>query len=143
MTDHCRDRHTDHRADHGIGLPEARRHVVPAVAALANEPWQREVWLDESEFETLGYVVHVLFEDFCDADAPEPYLGASLRTYGEVALMRRLGAAYGAVQDSVGARAPDEAYLEAPGWAEVVRIAGRLAQVMVEGDLAVLARLGA
>lgn len=49
---------------------------MPAVAALANEPWQREVWLDEGEFETLGYVVHVLFDDFCGADAPEPYLGA-------------------------------------------------------------------
>ncbi|MCT9008034.1 hypothetical protein [Streptomyces rhizosphaerihabitans] len=30
-----------------------RVHLVPAVLALANPPWQRDVWLDPSTFENL------------------------------------------------------------------------------------------
>ncbi|MGW1093383.1 hypothetical protein ACWD4L_46275 [Streptomyces sp. NPDC002596] len=31
----------------------ARIHLVPAVLALANPPWQRDVWLDPTAFENL------------------------------------------------------------------------------------------
>ncbi|MGW2014245.1 SCO4402 family protein [Streptomyces sp. NPDC001927] len=120
--------------DHGIALPYYRQHVVPAVVALASPAWQREVWLDPAAFENLDYTVHVLFDDFCDADDPLPWLGQSLRTEEEVELMARLGVAYGAVQDAVGADARDEVYLAAPGWAAVVTAAGRLAEVMVAND---------
>ncbi|MEV0243772.1 hypothetical protein AB0I06_28195 [Streptomyces sp. NPDC050674] len=48
-----------------------RVHVVPVVLALANPPWQRDVWLDPSVFENLDHVFHTLFDDFCDADEPE------------------------------------------------------------------------
>ncbi|GHH55819.1 hypothetical protein [Streptomyces candidus] len=37
--------------------------------------------------------------------------------------MARLGVAYSAVQDSVGAAAIDEVYLDAPGWSAVVTAA--------------------
>ncbi|MFD8142195.1 hypothetical protein [Streptomyces sp. NPDC059708] len=122
--------------DHGIALPYYRLHVVPAVTALARPAWQREVWLDPERFEDLGYTVHVLFDDFCDADDPRPWLGQSLRTEEEVELMARLGAAYGAVQDAVGAAAPDAVYLDAPGWPAVVAAADRLARVLAANDRA-------
>ncbi|MER7669569.1 hypothetical protein ABTY61_14010 [Kitasatospora sp. NPDC096128] len=127
--------------DHGIALPYFRLHVVPAVVALASPTWQREVWLDREQFEDLDHVVHVLFDDFCDADEPERHLGLSLRTDEEVELMARLGAAYGAVQDTVGAQAPDEVFLDAPGWPDVVSAAARLAQVMLGNDYLALAKL--
>ncbi|MFG2917007.1 hypothetical protein ACGF0D_29485 [Kitasatospora sp. NPDC048298] len=127
--------------DHGIALPAFRLHVVPAVVALASPTWQREVWLDRDRFEDLGYTVHVLFDDFCDADDPQRSLGYSLRTEEEVELMARLGAAYGTVQAAVGAGAPGEAYLDSPDWPAVVAAAARLAQVMVANDLAALQHL--
>ncbi|ANP52394.1 hypothetical protein J2Z21_008313 [Streptomyces griseochromogenes] len=122
-------------SDHGIEFPAFRLHVVPAVLALASPSWQRDVWLQPEEFEDLDYVVNVLFDDFCNADDPGPWLGKSLRTEEEVTLMRELGTVYSAVQESVGRRAPDEAYLDAAEWDIVITIAARLAQVMVTNDL--------
>lgn len=120
--------------DHGIDLPYFRLHVVPAVVALASPTWQREVWLDPAQFENLDHVVHVLFDDFCDARSPRPWLGKSLRTSEEVELMATLGGAIGEVLEAVGADAGDDEYLEAPGWAAVVAAAARLAQVLVAND---------
>ncbi|MFJ8621445.1 hypothetical protein ACIRD3_01195 [Kitasatospora sp. NPDC093550] len=124
--------------DHGIAFPYYRLHIVPAVVALASPSWQREEWLDPGRLEDLDHVVHVLFDDFCDAREPAPWLGLSLRTEEEVELMARLGAAYDLVQDAVGADAPDEVYLDAPGWPAVVAEAARLAQMMVSNDLMAL-----
>ncbi|GAX53081.1 SCO4402 family protein [Streptomyces olivochromogenes] len=117
-----------------------RVHVVPVVLALANPPWQRDVWLDPSRFENVDHVFHTLFDDFCDADEPERYLGVSLRTEEEVTLMRALGVALNAA----AAEAPhdtDAEHLQAAAWPEVVAIAGRLARVMVSNDLSELAEL--
>ncbi|MET9874051.1 hypothetical protein ABZZ36_05355 [Actinacidiphila glaucinigra] len=49
--------------------------------------------------------------------------------------MKELGEAYSVVQDRVGRTAPDEDYLNSPGWAPVTAIAARLAHVMVTNDL--------
>ncbi|MEU6536685.1 hypothetical protein [Streptomyces sp. NPDC047000] len=117
-----------------------RLHLVPVVLALANPPWQRDVWLDPAVFENLDHVFHTLFDDFCDADEPERFLGISLRTEEEVSLMRQLGV----VLNAVVTQAPndsDEEYLQSPSWPEVVAVAGRLAQVMVANDLKELAAL--
>lgn len=127
--------------DHGVALPHYRFHVVPAVVSLASPTWQREVWLDPDQFEDLDYTVHVLFDDFCDANNPSPWLGQCLRSEEEVELMARLGTAYGAVQDSVGAAARDEVYLDSPGWSAVVAAAARLAQVLVSNDHLALSNL--
>ncbi|WP_405981550.1 hypothetical protein [Streptomyces sp. NBC_00158] len=127
--------------DHGIALPYHRLHVVPAVVALASPTWQREVWLDPGRFEGLDYTVHVLFDDFCDASNPLPWLGQCLRSEEEVELMAGLGAAFSEVQASVGADAGDEDYLDAPGWSAVVAAAARLAQVLVANDQSALSKL--
>lgn len=121
-------------------LANHRVHVVPVVLTLANPPWQRDVWLDPSAFEDLDHVFHTLFDDFCDADEPERYLGVSLRSDEEVVLMRELGAALNAA----AAEAPndtDAEHLQASAWPEVVSVAGRLARVMVTNDLRELASL--
>ncbi|MFH8564709.1 hypothetical protein [Streptomyces sp. NPDC017988] len=73
-----------------------------------------------SAFENLDHIFHTLFDDFCDADEPERYLGTSLRTEKEVALMT---------------------YLQAAAWSEIVEVAGRLAHVMVRNDPGELVRL--
>ncbi|WP_258194073.1 SCO4402 family protein [Streptomyces sp. MA5143a] len=125
--------------DHGIEFPVFRLHVVPAVLALASP--SRDVWLQPAEFEDLDYVVTVLFDDFCNADDPAPWLGKSLRTEEEVALMKELGEVYSTVQEEVGRGAPDEVYLDAPTWTNVTAVAGRLAQMMVTNDLQAAALL--
>lgn len=92
---------------------------MPVVLVLANPPWQRDVWLDPSAFEDLNHVFHTLFDDFCDADEPERYLGVSLRSDEEVALMRELGAALNAA----GAEAPndiDAEYLPLKSWSRTI-----------------------
>lgn len=127
--------------DHGIEFPVFRLHVVPAVLALASPSWQRDVWLRPEELEDLDYVVTVLFDDFCNADDPAPWLGKSLRTEEEVALMKELGEVYTTVQEEVGGGAPDDVYLDAPAWGNVISVAGRLAQVMVTNDLRAAALL--
>lgn len=126
--------------DNNSVMANSRVHVVPAVLSLANPPWQREVWLDRSKFEDLDHIFHVLFDDFCDADNPERFLGTSLRTGEEVELMRQLGAALNAVSDEAP-NDTDEEYLAAGSWPEVVAVAGRLAQVMVANDLKELVAL--
>lgn len=121
-------------------IADFRVHLVPAVLALGNPPWQRDVWLNPSSFENLDHIFHTLFDDFCDADHPEHYLGISLRTEEEVSLMRQLGVALNAS----AAEAPNDAdaeYMQASAWPEVVAVAGRLAQVMVANDLSELATL--
>ncbi|MCX4967024.1 SCO4402 family protein [Streptomyces sp. NBC_00654] len=112
----------------------ARIHLVPAVLALANPPWQRDVWLDPATFENLDQVCHTLFDDFGDAQHPERYLGIGLRTEEEVVLMRQLDAALAAVEGEAP-NDTDVEYLRAEGWTRVVTVAGRLAQVMVANDL--------
>ncbi|MBW5423902.1 hypothetical protein GKQ77_20430 [Streptomyces sp. BG9H] len=127
-------------SEDALCIANFRVHVVPVVLALANPPWQRDVWLDPSVFENLDHVFHTLFDDFCDADAPERYLGTSLRTEEEVVLMRELGAALNAA----AAEAPgdtDAEHLRATVWPDVVAVAGRLAQVMVSNDLRELVAL--
>nr|WP_199789246.1 hypothetical protein [Streptomyces sp. SID8377] len=109
--------------------------------ALASPSWQRDVWLRPEEFEDLDYVVTVLFDDFCDADDPAPWLGKSLRTQEEVTLMKELGEAYSVVQEQVGRGAQDQDYLNSPGWGSVIKIAAKLAQVMVTNDLQAAALL--
>ncbi|NED04516.1 hypothetical protein G3I55_22945 [Streptomyces sp. SID6648] len=120
--------------DDRVIMARARTHLVPAVLALANPPWQRDVWLDPELFEDLGYVIHTLYDDFCDAEQPERYLGIGLRSEEEVVLLRELDRALTVAED----QAPsgfDAEMLCVEGWAEVVAVAGRLAQVMVANDL--------
>ncbi|MEU5033441.1 hypothetical protein AB0G48_04715 [Streptomyces rubiginosohelvolus] len=126
--------------DDRVIMARARTHLVPAVLALANPPWQRDVWLDPEVFEDLGYVLHTLFDDFCDAEHPERYLGIGLRSEEEVVLLRELDRALTVAED----QAPDGSdaeMLRVEGWAEVVAVAGRLAQVMVGNDLGALLAL--
>ncbi|MFF2601666.1 hypothetical protein [Streptomyces californicus] len=126
--------------DLGLITARVRTHLVPAVLALAHPPWQHDVWLDPATFENLDHIFHVLYDDFCDADHPERYLGIGLRTEEEVALMRQLGRAIAAVEAEVPEET-DAAYLRAAGWPKVVAAAGRLARVMVDEDLAELLAL--
>ncbi|WP_433571938.1 SCO4402 family protein [Streptomyces sp. CA-251247] len=127
-------------SEDGQLIANYRVHVVPVVLALANPPWQRNVWLDPSAFESMDHVFHTLFDDFCDADEPERYLGVSLRTEEEVALMRELGVALNAAADEAP-NDTDAEYLASAAWPGVVAVAGRLAQVMVTNDLTQLAAL--
>ncbi|EFE76169.1 hypothetical protein K7395_16860 [Streptomyces filamentosus] len=120
--------------DDRVIMARARVHLVPAVLALANPPWQRDVWLDPEAFEDLASVIHTLFDDFCDAEHPERYLGIGLRSEEEAVLLRELDRAL-TVAEAQAPGGSDEEMLRVQGWGEVVAVAGRLAQVMVGHDL--------
>ncbi|MFG2915866.1 hypothetical protein ACGF0D_23650 [Kitasatospora sp. NPDC048298] len=122
--------------DHGIAQPSFRLQVVQAVSALADPALRREVRLEPGKFEDLDYTVCVLFDDFCDADEPFPWLGRSLRTEEEVELMAALGVAYTAVQDAHGPSTAGAGYLDAPGWPAVTAAAARLAPLLAANDAA-------
>lgn len=121
-------------------LANFRVNLVAKQCWLWPTPWQQAVWLDPSTFENLDHIFHVLFDDFCDADQPEQYLGISLRTDEEVTLMRQLGSALNAA-DAEAPNDTDQEYLQATTWPEVVAVAYRLAQVMVSNDLSELVAL--
>jgi hypothetical protein len=129
-----------------ITAPYMRLNLVGAVLSLANPPWQREVWgrpdvPKPGHYEDLDMVVHCLFDDFCDADDPVPYLGVTLRNEDELRLMQELGAQFNLLFKELGGHAQVDAYLDSPRWSRVVAVAGRLAQEMVGNDLLELAKL--
>lgn len=96
-------------------MARARVHLVPAVLALANPPWQRDVWLDPEAFEDLASVIHTLFDDFCDAEHPERYLGIGLRSEEEAVLLRELDRAL-TVAEAQAPGGSDEEMLRVQGW---------------------------
>ncbi|WP_439681165.1 SCO4402 family protein [Embleya sp. MST-111070] len=124
--------------DYAIVYPDHRMSVVQAVLSLSSASWQRDVWLNDDEFENLDAIVHVLFDDSCDADDPLPWLGASLRTVREADLMRELAAAYDAVAERLPADADDPAHLDAVAWDGVLTVAGVLVREMVVNELLAL-----
>ncbi|MEV4562051.1 hypothetical protein AB0K51_34465 [Kitasatospora sp. NPDC049285] len=116
--------------DHGIALPTFRMHLVPAVLALANPTVQHPTWLDPATPDGLHHVLRSLFTDHCDADHPLPWLGQSLRTTEEAALLTDLAAAL----HHVRATTTPDAYPTSPHWPAVLTTATRLAHLMIRND---------
>ncbi|WP_444545671.1 SCO4402 family protein [Streptomyces sindenensis] len=76
-----------------------------------------------------------MFDDFCDAEHPEHYLGTGLRSEEEAVLLRELDRALAVAEDQAPGDS-DAEILRVEGWGgDVVAVAGRPAQVMVANDL--------
>ncbi|WP_453086974.1 SCO4402 family protein [Streptomyces sindenensis] len=75
-----------------------------------------------------------MFDDFCDAEHPEHYLGTGLRSEEEAVLLRELDRALTVAEDQAPGDS-DAEILGVEGWGDVVAVAGRPAQVMVANDL--------
>lgn len=115
--------------------PSMRWSVLDAVASLADEEYQRQMWLGSSAptpgvFDDLSLNVSILFDD-CEV-LPDPVraLGTVLVPGDNLERLKRLGDVLSRLIDRHGDE-PDVNYLNDPEWKEVVRLAGLALAAMV------------
>lgn len=107
-----------------VEYPAVRAEVIGALRALADPEYQRRVWLEPNEFDSLTFAVDVLFGD--SGVLPDPSRNA--RTVGavvhesEVPALRRLGTVFDEVLNRLGG-CTDDAYLDDAAWLGVVEAA--------------------
>lgn len=111
-----------------------RREVLSALAALSDLEYQRAGWLrgqpPGSRGGDLSLILHTLYDDMEVVLKPRDWLGSVLVDGEEVEALLRLGECLTPVLDRLGDE-PDSAYLAAPEWAEVVRLAGLALSAMI------------
>ncbi|MEU8470165.1 hypothetical protein AB0F30_19980 [Streptomyces sp. NPDC029006] len=112
----------------GVSLPEMRRNVIAAVRALADEEYQRKVWVDriyprEGYYDDFDMNLHILFDDTLVLEDPEAALGTVLRSVVEVDAMATLASALDALLAEEGENKTDAEYISSPMWAPVLRAA--------------------
>ena len=115
--------------------PAMRWSVLDALASLADEEYQREMWTGNSLprsdwFDDLTLNINILFDDCEVLPDPEKALGAVLVPGDDIERLRRLGAVLSRLIDRHGNK-PDINYLNDPEWQEVVRLADLALAAMV------------
>lgn len=115
--------------------PSMRWSVLDAVASLADEEYQRQMWVGTSAptpgvFDDLTLNVNILFDDCEVLPDPTRALGAVLVPGDDMGRLRRLGEVLSSLIDRHGSE-PDINYLNDPEWKEVVRLAGLALAAMV------------
>ncbi|MFJ7150587.1 hypothetical protein ACIQVT_20665 [Streptomyces sp. NPDC100445] len=112
----------------GVSLPEMRRSIISAVRALADEEYQRRVWVDrnypkEGYYDDFDMNLHILFDDTLVLEDPEAALGTVLRSVLEVDAMATLASALDDLLAMEGEDKTDAEYISSPLWGPVVRSA--------------------
>lgn len=112
-----------------VSFPDMRENVVSAVRALADEAYQRRVWIDrdypeEGYYDDFTMSLHILFDDTLVLEDPAATLGTVLKSREEVDAMTVLAGALDELLDAEGSNRADEDYLASPLWGAVVRTAG-------------------
>ncbi|MGH9214608.1 MAG: SCO4402 family protein [Acidimicrobiales bacterium] len=120
-----------------VKFPAMRREVMRALAALADQPYQQQVWFGhkyphEDYFDDLTVCVHILYDDAQVLPEPSSRVGSVLLDGDELARLRQLGAVLDVLLESHG-DAPDVEYLSDLRWANVARSAGLALAAMVRG----------
>ncbi|MEV7124331.1 SCO4402 family protein [Kitasatospora griseola] len=113
--------------DRGLTLPVLRHQLVTAVLTLAAPG------LQDADFDPAPHLA-TLLTDACDATAPVPWLGHTLRTPEEAALTADLGTA---LRLHLAALPPDPTptdHLRAATWHPVTTTAAHLARLLVRND---------
>lgn len=115
--------------------PSMRWAVLDALASLADEEYQRQIWIGSSTstrdvFDDLSLNVNILFDDCEVLPDPERALGAVLVPGDDLGRLRRLGEVLSSLIDRHG-NEPDIKYLNDTEWKEVIRLAGLALAAMV------------
>ncbi|MFD8481714.1 hypothetical protein [Kitasatospora sp. NPDC059673] len=113
--------------DRGLTLPALRHQLVTAVLTLAAPG------LQDADFDPAPHLA-ALLTDACDATAPVPWLGHTLRTSEEAALTADLGTA---LRHHLAALPPDPTptdHLRSPTWLPITTTAAHLARLLVHND---------
>lgn len=117
-----------------VEYPAVRAEVIGALRALSDPEYQRRVWLDPDEFDSLTFAVNVLFDD--SQVLPDP--ARSPRTVGavvreaEVPALRALGAAFQDVLTRFRDRT-DQECIDSADWDGVVDAARAALACMTAG----------
>lgn len=107
-----------------VDYPAVRAEVIEALKGLADPAYQRRVWLDPHEFDSLTHAINVLFDD--SQVLPDP--SRSARTVGavvyphEVAPLARVGVRLGEILERLGG-SNDREYLGDADWPAVIEAA--------------------
>jgi len=109
-----------------VEFPAMRREVASALASLADPGYQRRAWID-GDFDTphsyddLTMVVNILYDDTQVLPEPRSRLRTVLLEGAEIGALEALEVPLSAALDRLGDAEPTD-YLDAPEWAEVVRL---------------------
>ncbi|MEU5537797.1 hypothetical protein [Streptomyces sp. NPDC020362] len=112
-------------ARHDITLPAMRAEVIESVRALADQEYQRRVWIEHEYpspdyYDDLTLTVTILYDDTTVLADPQAALGRTLANQAEVEAMGRLADALGRALDEVGRDQPDERFVASAVWSSVV-----------------------
>jgi hypothetical protein len=118
-----------------VFFPDMRRNVVSAVRALADEAYQRRVWIDhecpgDGYYDDFTMNLHILFDDTLVLEDPAATLGTVLKSGEEVDALAVLAEALDDLLSSEGSERTDAEYMASPLWGTVVRAAGAAYAVM-------------
>lgn len=113
--------------------PTMRLDLREYADSLRDEAHQKRVWIEHLTSEkqdNFTDVVHFFYDDTTLASHPDKCVGLFLRNASEAAAVRALTLAVDALFAELGTEQPDEAYLRAPGWSQVVSRAKELVMLL-------------
>ncbi|MGW4384754.1 SCO4402 family protein [Kitasatospora sp. NPDC004531] len=113
--------------DRGLTLPALRHQLVTAVLTLAAPG------LQDADFDPAPYLA-TLLTDACDATAPVPWLGHTLRTPEEAAVAADLGTALHRHLATLPPAPTPTDHLQAPTWPAITTTSARLARLLIHND---------
>lgn len=127
----------EHSKLNDVSFPDMRRNVLSAVRALADEEYQRRVWIHrdyphEGYYDDFTMNLNILFDDTLVLEDPATTLGAVLKSQEEVGAMQALASAINVLMEREGTEHTDAEYVASPLWGDVVRSASVAYGIMTE-----------
>ena len=113
--------------------PYMRLDLREYADSLRDEAHQKRVWIEHLPSEkqdNFTDVIHFFYDDTTLAAHPDKCVGLFLWDASEVAAVRALTSAVDALFAEFGTEQPDEAYLRAPEWSQVVSRAKELVMLL-------------
>ena len=117
--------------------PYMRLDLREYADSLRDEAHQKRVWIEHLPSEkqdNFTDVIHFFYDDTTLASHPDKCVGLFLRNVSEVAAIMALTSAIDVLFAKLGTEQPDEAYLRAPEWPQVVSRARELVTLLDRAD---------
>ncbi|MFI7419551.1 hypothetical protein [Nonomuraea sp. NPDC049684] len=115
----------EHPGVQPVQWPERRKDVLESLRALSDREYQDRHWRSGKGSPDLTAAVHWLIDDtFIDQHAARALIPHLLIDHREAELVQAVVDALLQVLDHLGPTAPDNAYLDHPGWINVLNSAG-------------------
>jgi len=121
-----------------VKLPGLRRRIILHVKDLSDKNMQQEKWVRKGRNDLfwyeIRYSIEILFEEFAHDQNPKDTLGWILRNQEEVTAIQKLMEILDIALFEIGEHKPDSAYLTSSFWDDVVEVAKKAFEVMMEGE---------